>query len=225
MLGKLYHTIAVASIAITLAGGALIGVLYGTGRLTPERIDTIADTLRGAPGEGAEETENSETAGDEQEAEQIASARSEEEIRQQRRENQLRRALGERAHRDLVAQRELLDGAMQHLITEQERFEERQAVAKAALERRRGEASDEGFEKEKKIVSKLPSKLAKEHLVRKWAESPADAVRLLNALSESTSKRILGQMKTPEEMRVMHELLERLSDQTVDPPEPASGKT
>ena len=66
---------------------------------------------------------------------------------------------------------------------------------------------DEGFEKELKLVSKLPAKQAKAHVMQKFAESPADAVRLLNTLPESSVKRILGQMKTPEELQIMHELV------------------
>jgi hypothetical protein len=224
VFGKLYHTVAVVSIAITLAGGALIGLLYGTGKLTPDRVDSIAEILRGES-EEAGQAEEDTTASEQTASDEEDKARSEEEIRQQQRESQLHRALIERARQDVIAQRELLDRSLQHLITEQESFEDQQAAAKAALERRKGEVADEGFQKELRIVSKLSPKLAKEHLVRKWKESPADAVRLLSAMSESTSKRILGQMKTPEELQIMHELLERLSEDKVVSVKRTSGRT
>jgi hypothetical protein len=224
VLGKLYHSLAVLSIAMVLAAGGLLGLLAGTGRLTTERLATIASLLRGEAVDMDRE-EAAEVAGTPAEAEPGNRSPSAEELRRQRREEQLRRALGERAYRDRLAQRELLDQALQHLITEQERFENEQARARAELERRQAEALDEGFEKELKLVSKLSPKLAKEHIILKWRESPPDAVRLLNALSESTGKRILGQMKTPEEIQIMHELLERLSEQKVDQLTPGSGKT
>lgn len=225
MLGKLYHTLAIISIATILALGGLVGLLCGTGRLTSEQVDTIAKALRGE----LDETEQAEVA-------PIASERSEEggpdtkaasaeEIRQQRRDNQLRRALSERAYRDRIAQRELLDQALQYLITEQERFEAEQAAAKAQIERRQGAARDKGFEKELQYVASIAPKSAKEHLVRKWKKRPADAVRLMNALPPSKGKRILEQLKTPEEIQIMHELLERLSEERVDQFEPRSGKT
>ncbi|MFQ5804917.1 MAG: hypothetical protein ACE5I3_00540 [Phycisphaerae bacterium] len=225
MLGKLYHALAVISIAVVLAGGALFGLLYGTGRLTPERVKTIARVLRGE----LDEVEQAEVAAagnqPSEGGEQGPRSASAEEIRQQRRDSQLRRALGERAYRDLISQRELLDQVLQHLITKQERFQEERATAKAALERRLGAALDDGFEKERQYVASIAPKQAKEHLVLKWKKHPADAVHLLNALPLSKGKRILEQLKTPEEIQIMHELLERLSKEKVDPLEPRSGKT
>lgn len=224
MLGKLYHSVAVVSIAIVLAGGALMGLLYGTGKLTGERLETIASVLRGELDEsGVGEAVEPETK--QPEDEPAAKSASSVEIRQQRRDEQLWRAVDERAYRDRMAQRELLDQALQHLITAEERFEQDQARWQAELERRRGQVLDEGFAKELKIVSKLPPKIAKEHIVLKWKESPADAVRMLNALPESTTKRILGQMKTAEEVQITHELLERLSTEKIDQFKPRSGKT
>lgn len=219
MFGKLYHTAAVVSIALVLAGGGLVGLLYANGQLTAERVDAIAAVLRGTPVEAGEAVVV-DAAEEPNEAGSPERAASAEEIRQQRREAQLHRALNERAARDCVAQRRLLEQAMQHLLTTEEQFERDRKEWEAELERRRGAARDEGFEKELRIVSKLSPKLAKEHVVRKWKESPDDAVRMLNALPESTSKRILGQMKTPEEMQITHELLERLSREEVQQFEP-----
>jgi hypothetical protein len=224
VLGKLYHTVAVISIAIVLANGALIGLLFGTGKLTRERVEAMVKVLRGEP-DTADNGEVVEGGSEPSEAQQGGRAASAEELRQQQRNDQLRRALDERAYRDRIAQRELLDQALQYLITEQDRFEKEQARARTELEQRRAQALDEGFEKELKIVSKLSAKLAKEHITRKWKESPPDAIRLLNALPESTSKRIFEQMKTLEEVQIMHELLERLSKEKVDRFEPGSGKT
>jgi hypothetical protein len=219
VFGKLYHTAAIVSIAIVLAGGALLGLMYGTGKLTAEQVGAVAAILRGESSQPAE-TPDAEAAGEASDAEPTAKAASAEEIRQQRRGAQLRRALDERAARDRIAQRQLLEQAMQHLLTAEERFEEDKKQWELELEQRRGAARDEGFEKELRIVAKLSPKLAKEHIIQKWKESPDDAVRMLNALPESTSKRILGQMKTPEEVQITHELLERLSKEDVKQFEP-----
>lgn len=219
MFGKLYHTAAVVSIAIVLAGGALLGLMYGTGKLTAEQVEAIAAVLRSDPNQPAE-TPEAEAAEEASDVEPTGKATSAEEIRQQRRDAQLRRALDERATRDRIAQRQLLEQAIQHLLTAEERFERNQKQWEQERKRRRGAARDEGFEKELRIVSKLSPKLAKEHIIRKWKQSPDDAVRMLNALPESTSKRILGQMKTPEEIQITHELLERLSKEDVEQFEP-----
>jgi len=219
VFGKLYHTAAVVSIAIVLAGGALLGLMYGTGKLTAEQVEAIAAVLRSDPNQPAD-TSEAEAAEEASDVEPTGKATSAEEIRQQRRDAQLRRALDERATRDRIAQRQLLEQAMQHLLTAEERFERNQKQWEQERKRRRGAARNEGFEKELRIVSKLSPKLAKEHIIRKWKQSPDDAVRMLNALPESTSKRILGQMKTPEEIQITHELLERLSKEDVEQFEP-----
>jgi flagellar motility protein MotE (MotC chaperone) len=223
VLGKLYHTAAVVSIAIVLAAGAVSGLMYGSGKLTAERVDQIAAILRGEPTD--DETVAADSTDSEFSDDDGGGAASADEIRQQRREMQLRRALSERARRDLISQRELLDQALQHLITAEEQFASEQARANAELKRRRGQVRDAGFDKELKLVSKLPARQAKAHVMQKFAESPADAVRLLNTLPESSVKRILGQMKTPEELQIMHELLERLTKNEVDRLEPRSGTT
>jgi hypothetical protein len=159
----------------------------------------------------AEDTEDQEP-----EAEPTSQSASAEEIRQQRRDEQLRRALSERAYRDLIAQRELLDRALQELVISEERFEAQKTAWQTALEQRRGAARDAGFDKELQYVAKLPPKQAKEHLVLKWKKHPADAVRLLAALPTSTGKRVLEQLKTPDEIQIMHELLEQLGQESID---------
>jgi hypothetical protein len=216
VLAKLYNAVAIVSIATLLATGALVGVLFGTDRLTPERLETIAEVLRGELDEDSA-AEGEDAAMTQPSAEPTA-APSAEQLKEEQRDEQLRRALQERAYRDLRAQRELLDQALAHLISAEERFEESKAEWQAQLKRRRGETRDEGFEKEVEYVTKLPAKQAKKHLVLKWEEHPADAVRLLDALPTSTGKRILEQLETPEELQIMHELLERLGQQSLEPP-------
>jgi hypothetical protein len=207
VFGKLYHTLAIVSTAIVLAGGALLGVMYGTGKLDGERIEAIAAVLRADPNEAGDaealDPGDVATASDE--------TATPEELRQRKQEAQLRRALDERAACDRIAQQRLLEQAMQRLVMAEEKLERDKQDWKKQLERRRGATRDEGFAKELSIIAGLSPKIAKDHIIRKWQESPADAVRVLNALPESKSKRILGQMKTAEELRITHELLEQLS--------------
>ena len=224
MLGKLYHTFAVVSIAILLAGGALLGVRYGTGKLTSEDVATIVQVLRGEP-QPAPEAAPPDDDGEDGGEPQMTRSASAEEIRRQRREDQLHRALVERSRRDLIAQQELLDRALQELIIREEELTEHRTAWEHELEQQRGAALDEGFEKEMQYTAKLPPKQAKAHLLLKWDQHPADAVRLLAALPTSTGRRILEQMKTPDEIQIMHELLERLSQEDVDINDDGSGMT
>lgn len=222
MFGKLYHTVAIVSTAIVLAGGALLGVMFGTGKLDGEQVEAIAAVLRQDPDEAEQPADSADSADSDvsETPEPSGRAASAEEIRQQRQDAQVRRALDDRATADLVAQQRLLEQTLQHLLMAEERFGRDKQQWEQELERRRGAARDEGFAKELSLVAGLSPAIAKDHIIRKWKESPADTVRLINALPEAKSKRILGQMKTPEELKVTHELLERLSQDDASQFEP-----
>jgi len=79
-------------------------------------------------------------------------------------------------------------------------------------ERQRTEtaAREDGFKKELEYVSNLKPAQAKEYLIRVWQRQKADAARLLSEIEESRGRRILEQFKTPEELQIMTDLLERI---------------
>lgn len=220
MLGRLYHATAVLAIAHLLALGGLLGWLYNAGRLDAETVDTLTQLLRGAPDEAAPDEQPAEEAAA---AEPLADGQSVEALRDQRRRNQLRVAAQVRAAADLQSQQDLLNQLILDLVDRREKFDD----AIARWERRKQEQADElhdaGFRKQVELVSKLPAKAAKDVLIRKYKESPPDAVRLLNALRTTTSKAVLEQMKTPEEAQVRFELLELLAEQDIDRLVPGAG--
>ncbi len=220
-MSKLYNALAVVAIANLLAVGGLLGLLASTGRLAPDRVDAALRALRGeAPASQPAEAEV-------QHAETVSTAparqQSAEEIREQQRHEQLRRATLDRAMRDLAAQRELLDQVLHEVITRQEQLEKQQQDWLAQRAKLRSEAQDDGFEKELEFVAGLPPKQAKEHLVKTWKQSQADAVRLVGGLKPSKAKELLSQLKTPEELDIMHQLLVELREQDVDQLVPGQG--
>ncbi len=223
MLSKLYNLLAAVSLATLLAGGGFVGLLAANGTLA-DRAAQLAQLLSGETDDATAADAQGATS---QPASQPAEgrARSAEELRQQRLAEQMTRALAERAQRDLAAQRELLERALQHLITEEEQFDQSREAWLAQQDRLRNQNRDEGFEREVKLVTKLAPAQAKEHLVRTWQKHPADAVRLIKALSPSQAQRIFDQMRSAEELQLLHELLEQLRNQDIDELAPASGKT
>lgn len=240
MLSKIYNAVAVLAIAHLLALGGLVGYLVSAGRLSPERVEQIAELLRSEPGaEAAADSENADggdgaasaddavAQADEADVGAIATTGAApapaEQFEAQRRAAQLRSLALQRAERDLVAQRELLEQLLRDQIERQEQFDRAVANWKQQKARLRDEARDAGFERELEYFSKLPPKQAKEILVRKWQASPADAVRLLNAVKTSVGQSILETMKSPEELQVMFELLEQLGKQDIDRFVPGSG--
>ena len=62
MLAKLYNGLVILAIATTLAVGAFVGLLFGSGRLTTGRIETMAAVLRGEYDEDATDVSTTQPA-------------------------------------------------------------------------------------------------------------------------------------------------------------------
>lgn len=226
MMGKLFNLLAVFAVATLLASGGFVGYLFGAGRLNPARVETIAAVLRGELDHPqAAEQPASRPATQPAAAPPERTTRSAEEIRQARVRDQLRRATLERAASDLAARQALLDQTLQTLITMQEEFEKHKTEWAEQRKKMAAAAQDEGFQRELEYVAKLTPKLAKEHIVRTWRKHKADAVRLLMALEPGKGKSILEQMKSPDEVGIMHELLEQLRLQDAQGQAAESGTT
>ncbi|HMQ16282.1 MAG TPA: hypothetical protein PKC49_09935 [Phycisphaerae bacterium] len=225
-MSSINSLVAAVSTATLLALAAFVGFLAATGRLNAERLELIAQVLRGElSGQPAEAHDAHAPAAAATATQPAHGQRSADELQAQRDHERAVRTSAERALRDVAAQRELLEQALGHLVREQERFEQSKAQWAQTREKLQQQDRDAGFEEELKLVSKLPPQQAKEHLVLTWKKSPADAVRLVKALSPSRSQRILEQLKTPDELQVLHELLEQLRKLDIDKLAPESGKT
>lgn len=222
MIGRLYGILAFVSLAAMLAVGGLAGYLFATGKLDGKRMEQIAGVLRGEDDDKAATSQptSSPTSG----PTTANAVRSADELRAKHREEQMRRALTERATRDLAAQKQLLDAATHELITRTEQFDREKKAWTGEQQKMRDEVRDEGFERELKYVSKLSPRQAKDHLVKTWQKSKADAVRMLAALNPSAGQRILEQLKSAEEQQILHELLEQLRNQDVDVRATGQGK-
>jgi hypothetical protein len=227
VIGRFFNVIAVLAVATLLAGGGFTGFLFGTGRLTAERLQRIAAVLRGEANQPASPTTApaSQPAGEEQTA--PATFRPAESPEARHRRVELERLRLERATQDLEARQRLLDQALQRVVVEQERLNgEKAAKAAAARHKQASEAAtDEGFRKELDYVSGLKPAQAKEYVVRVWQRQKADAARLMAAIDESRGRRILEQFKTPEELQLMTDLLEQVRSQGTEGHANASGTT
>jgi len=224
VLNKLYNWLAIVAIASMLSTGGLAGFLFGSGRLTGERLETIAGVLRGEyDAEDAEAAATQPAQPDEVEA--APAAPSADEVRKARLASRLRWVGLERAARDAAARQELVDHALQDLLARQEALEQERATLDERKAKELEALRDRGFQDELRIVSKLAPRQAKEHILRAWKKHPADAVRLLRAMEVSKTQRILEQLKTPEETEIMHELLEQLRLVGTDQLANGSGRT
>jgi hypothetical protein len=227
-VARIYDALAIIALSTLLSTSGLAAYLFSVGRLNVERLETIAAVLRGeslvAPG-AAEAAAAPPPPSSQPALAQAEGAPTAEELREARRRGHIESLRLERARRDLEAQQRLLQLAMQQLIAEQESFTLQKSDFEQQRERLLKAELDEGFAKELEYVSGLPPKLAKEHILRSWEKHPVDAVRLFMRIDAGRGKRILEQFKSPAELRIMHELLERvrLSGATQAPaPAPAA---
>lgn len=208
MLGKLYQLASIVSIATLLACGGFGAFLYGTGRVNAERTEQMAAILRGE--EMAPVAPPTQPAEGDGAASGPAGARAAEEVHEAQEFEHLQNLRIERAMADLAAQRELLEHATLALMQKQEQQDERQASLAAQREQLESAALEEGFQQELEYIGGLQPGQAKDHLVYVFQKHPEDAVRILRALDVGRGKRILAQMKSPEELQIMSQLLERL---------------
>ena len=221
---KLLNAIGALALATLLASGGFAGYLFGTGRLSAERLETLAGVLRGEFDDASADDPVAAVAPTSAPALQVTLS-TQEELQSARKRERLELLATERAVRDLEAQRRLLDQILQHVVQEQERLliekkefaEEREKINTAAR--------DEGFQKELELVSGLQPRQAKEHILRLWQKQPADAVRLLSAMDETRAKRILEQFKTADELQTQTDLLEQIRLQGAEGHANASGTT
>ncbi len=210
-MSKLFDAVAVLSLSLLLSSGGMAGYLYFNGRLTSERIEQIAAILRGetlgAPVPASQPAASQPTS---QPAAEESHAPTADELHAARRHEYLESLRLERARRDLEAQQRLVQHALQKLISEQEAFSQSKEEYESQRDAAQKTAQDEGFAKELEYVTGLSPKLAKEHILRSWQKEPADTVRLFLRIDAGRGKRILEQFKSPDELKVMHELLERV---------------
>jgi hypothetical protein len=225
-LAKLYHLLAMVSIAALFAGSGMVGYLAYAGRLSGATLEGVADALRGAAPSAALAVEppTTQPAGSGGADSGAAPHPSAEALRDGRRAERLQRAVLEQAASDVGARQALLDQSLQNLLKIQEELAHEQKSFDQARSKQSAKGRDDGFAREVEYVAKLSPKLAKEHVLRTWKSTQADAVRLFMALQPAQGQRILEQFKTPEEIDVMHDLLEQIRIQEA-PSNPESGTT
>jgi len=202
MIARLYSALAVFSVATFLAVSGFVGFLLGSGRLDRQKLELIAAVLRGEPITRSPHTTSRPATADEPQALHRPSV--------ERQRDDLRYHLLCRAQEDLKAQKRLLDQAMQHLLSEQDQFARQKEQWQQQQQRLTSQVKEAGTEREVEVVAGLAPKLAKEHIIRLWNRNKADAVALVMQLDVNKTRRILAQMKTPEEQKIMSELLEQL---------------
>jgi hypothetical protein len=223
VLTKLYNLLSVLAIATLLAGGGFSAFLFGTGRLNADRVNQIGAVMRGELDQPPQSQPASQPASDEAPA--SGHTRSAEETGSARQDDRLHAHLLERATRDLEAQKRLVDQSLQYLLNEEEQFSHQQGQWTAEQKSNSAKTMDEASQKQLELFAGLQPQQAKDHIVRLWSTKRSDALALVMQLDVGKTKRILAQMKTPEEQKILSELLEQLRTKEPNGDALPSGKT
>lgn len=224
MLQKLYGALAIFAIATMLASSGLGGYLVLTGKLNADRVDLMAKVLRGEFDSQPADESDTDTI-DEQPIPEKTVADDPKALSQQRRDDQVRRALVERAKREMEAQHELVQHTMKELVTRTEQLDAARDKFEEQKRRFTGEAQDEGFRVLVEQVAGMRADQGKNFIMNQWSKDPARTVAVIKALKNRDKKQIFEKMKTPEEERVLFELLEQLADPRLDSIVPPSRTT
>lgn len=212
---RLYSILALAAIAHLGVLAGLVGFLFGTGRLNPDRIEQIAAVIRGERDEDATTTAPATpptpVVRELATAEMIRQQQELEEIRRRRLQQQVQRArqateLATLARIDVIRRSESLD-------RRQKAFDaQRQALAQ--------QANTTGFQKVLKLIGSLTPQIGKKMLIKK---SDAQAVQLLAALSDRKASAILGACRTEEELAWADTMLSQMAKTNESVAEPPAG--
>lgn len=204
MLKRLYHGFVLVALINFFALGGFMVFLFATNRLNANRVEQIASVLRGEY-DAREEVPSRQPDG-EGDAPETSSA----ELRRLEKRREFATLVSQRHLRELEDRRRLDEQVLlearrllEQLREREQAFEQRRAQAAAVEER-------EGFERQLAVLSRADARKAKDLL--KDHTSEADAVALLMAMDENRVKGIVNACKSPDEMRWIGEILNRIGE-------------
>lgn len=208
-LKKAYQIVALFALAHLLALGGVIGYLAGTGKLTGERLQQMADVLRGGPQEAAAEpvdtddpdapvTESTSPAGTKKSTEETG------------------RYMADRRRAELDQQRDTIRDYRLQVTREREAFRREVAEWEAQWKRRQDQEQSEGFKKDLEIFSALKAKDAIHYLLQNPIE---DVARMLQQMDSRKAKKIIEAAKTPAARKKMSEVLQAMRELAPEPAE------
>jgi len=205
---RLYHILALAALIQFFSLCGFLGFLFGTGRLSPERIRQIGDMLRGGT-----ETMAATTAPASQPAIKPETASTE--IARSRMHQEMIALAVERQMREL-SDMVKLSQSIQHEVQKRiEEIEYREKRFADQQQKMKAEGQPDGFVRELEVLSSIDAKKSLELLM---AKKDPDAVRLLMEMDSGRVRKVFDACKTGAQMewagRILAELHNMNSSQT-----------
>ena len=199
---KAYRLLALLALLHLLAAGGGLAYLVGTGRLDGERLEQIANVLRG-------ELSTPQAAQAQEIARVEAPAKSAEAIEREQTAEQIKRHEIDRRLAELEQQAATARAALLK-VTRQREAHQREKEEFAAQRRQRDKQErSEGFRKDLDLLGSLKPKVAVDYLLQKPTE---DAAQMLLLMETRKAKRIIEAARTPAQRKKMAEIYQLLSE-------------
>lgn len=189
VLKTIFNVVSVLAIVNAVGLFGTVGYLFAKGSLTGERLDAIADVLR-----GEEESADDDANGKDQEAPETET--SEESIANRQLTEEILRRTAERKIAELHQKQVAVNLLMQKVTEDIERLEQERQTFLAQAQQKEKTERDEGFQKTKELLETSPPEVAKDLLLQNTSEEQA-ARMLLSMSTRKGTKIIQAAMEDP----------------------------
>ncbi|MCP4248220.1 MAG: hypothetical protein GY778_14335 [bacterium] len=213
-LKKAYQVAALLAVAHLLGLGGVIGYLVATGKLTGERVQQMAEVLRGGPQAAAAEPVDP---GDPN----AAPAQPDSPVGRTQSNEELGRYVADRRRAELDQQAATIRDYRLEVTREREAFRREVAEWEDQWKRRQDQEQSEGFKKDLEIFSALKAKDAVHYLLQNSVEEVA---RMLQQMEPRKAKKIIEAAKTPAARKKMSEVLQAMREIGPEPADALSNE-
>ncbi|MBN1489510.1 MAG: hypothetical protein JXA69_06280 [Phycisphaerae bacterium] len=203
---RIFQVISLLAVMQLLGLAGLTGYLFASGKLTPERIDRIAEALRDQ--EAEEVVVTTQPAAEEAEPETATS-----QIARSWAQQELFGVIAERQKRELEDRLRVNQRLRWEVERKLEEIEERERRFQEARNKLEEQQMQSGFERELELLSTMEPKRARQLLMN---GKEVDAVRLVMEMDAGRAKKILDTCKTTTEMEWARRILDRIHNLSND---------
>jgi hypothetical protein len=203
---RIYHILALIALVAVFALAGFTGFLFGTGRLSAQRVDQIAMVLRGEFPKPAAAPASQPATQPAPPAPQPSRA----EIARMQAQKEYYELAGERLRAEADQRRQLNQRIQLDITRESEHLEARRQEEDKARPRKPGPptpAQSQAMEKELEVFSTMDPKLARDLLMNR---KEPDAIQLFMQLEPNRVKKIVDACKTEEERTWIGRILNQL---------------
>jgi flagellar motility protein MotE (MotC chaperone) len=201
---RLYHILALVAIIHLFAIAGLMGFLFATDKLNAERIDRIADVIRGEYPETQPAAPATQPTEERKEETPEQSTKKIERQQEQRRQAEL---LAERNQQELQYRFDLNQQILYEASQKLDRIEQLKQELEKQKEAFAKKTEQQGFEKMVEVLEGMQAKNARDLLMER---KDADVVRIFMALDSNILTDIVNQCKQPDQKEWVGRILTRM---------------